>query len=181
MDMIPTPINDLFLLRTTSQEDSRGSFQKYYDATQPLLESFQVKQLNHSINVKKGTVRGMHFQNTQPDAKIVICTKGAIFDCVIDVRPNSSTYGEKFSVVLSSNGGTSLFVPKGFAHGFQTLEKDSHVFYLHDEVYLPTRQNGISPLCKVLNIDWPLKVSSISERDSKLPDFETYLKTGENK
>lgn len=181
MEIIHTPIEDLLLIRTACQKDSRGSFEKYFDATQQPMDSFRVKQLNHSINAKKGTLRGMHFQTIQSDGKIVICTKGAIFDCVIDIRPDSLTYGQKYSVVLSAIGETSLFVPKGFAHGFQTLQKDSHVLYLHDEDYLPTQQNGISPLCKVLNIEWPLKVSLISERDSNLPDFKNYNMMGLNK
>jgi len=180
MEFIPTPLKDLLLICTDRKKDFRGSFQKYFDTQNSPLKSFRVNQLNHSINAKEGTLRGMHFQNVRADAKIVICTKGSIFDCVVDIRANSPTFGQKFSVILSEHETISLYIPKGFAHGFQTMEKDSHVLYLHDEDYLPSQQNGISPLCNSLAIEWPLKVSSISERDSNLPDFMTFIKLGAN-
>ncbi len=130
-------------------------------------------QANTSFNYKKGTLRGMHFQKSPyEEDKLVRCTKGSIFDVIIDIRKDSPTYKKWFGVELSEENRKSLFVPKGFAHGYLTLEDNSEVTYLVTEFYTPEADSGIKFDDPAFNIEWPMTPVVISEKDSNHPDYK---------
>lgn len=153
-------------------DDNRGTFRKLY----PTLEvnsnsTFDIKQINLSKNRYSGTIRGLHFQ-LEPfcESKVITCLKGSMFDVVLDLRPDSPTFGKWKSFYINPSSG-SLLVPSMVAHGFQTLEADTDVLYFHNQDYVSTSSAGINPLDVYLSIDWPLKVSEISEQDQGFPTF----------
>jgi dTDP-4-dehydrorhamnose 3,5-epimerase len=132
-----------------------------------------VAQCSVSYNHRKGTLRGLHFQAApREEAKLVRCTRGALFDAIVDLRPGSPTYGRHFAVVLSAEAGNQLFIPKGMAHGFQTLEDGTEVFYQISEVYAPDLARGYRYDDPAFGIPWPLPVTVIADKDCNLPRFE---------
>ena len=119
---------------------------------------------------QKGTIRGMHFQRSpMAEIKIVKCLNGSIFDVMIDMRSNSSTFLNWYGERLSAENMKMMYIPEGFAHGFQTLEKNSELLYLHTESFSPKYEGGVRFDDPDLAIDWPLPVTDISERDRGLP------------
>lgn len=155
-------------------EDERGFFARTYDREGFAARGLdpRIEQCSVSYNHRKGTVRGLHFQ-TAPRAedKLVRCTRGAIFDAIVDLRPGSATFGLHFAVVLSAEEGNQLYIPKGMAHGFQTLEDATEVSYQISEVYSPEHARGYRWDDPAFGIAWPLPVSVISEKDRNLPLF----------
>jgi len=150
--------------------DERGSFLKIYSSE--YFASFSVKEVFYSVT-KKGFVRGMHLQvGSSANDRIITCLRGSIFDAVIDARVTSPNYGEISYFELGERDHQAIFVPKGFAHGFQTLSKDSLVMYLSSNTYDEKLDVGINPL--FAEILWPLGISGISKRDEKLPTLEQY-------
>lgn len=149
-------------------EDIRGSFIKLQSPSKQMesLDSVAI-----SFNPKVGTIRGLHFQ-VEPAAeeKLVSCINGAIFDVIVDLRPNSPTFGKWTSFELSKENSQQAYLPKGIAHGFQTLVQDSIVHYSLSASYSPSSSYAINPFGD-LGINWPLKVDSISERDSQGIEF----------
>ena len=130
-------------------------------------------QCNISVNHKKGTLRGMHFQEAPyGEAKLVRCTKGAIFDVIIDLRPESDTFFKWCAVELNENNRKTLFIPKGFAHGFQTLTDHTEVFYQMSEFYRPEYAGGVRWNDPIFGIDWPGDTRIISEKDQQYPDVQ---------
>jgi len=154
--------------------DSRGFFARTYCERE--FEAHGLKsrymQCNISFNKRKGTLRGMHFQ-TAPyeEAKLVRCTRGAIYDVIIDLRPAALTFKEHLAVVLSAESGKMLYVPEGFAHGFQTLEDDTEVFYQMSQFYAPEHGRGIRWNDPAFGIEWPEQERIILERDESYADF----------
>lgn len=133
-------------------------------------------QCSISFNVKKGTLRGMHYQEPPfEEAKLVRCTKGRICDVIVDLRPDSPTFREHVAVVLSAENGKMLYVPEKFAHGFITLEDNTEVFYQMSEFYSPERARGFRWNDPFFGIQLPLEVAVISERDRDYPDFRVEL------
>ena len=129
-----------------------------------------LKQFNISFNAKKGTIRGIHFQKKPfEEIRIVQCTKGKIFDVNIDLRPKSPTYKKWFGIELSELEHKMVYIPKGFAHGFQALADNVELLYLHSEFYSKEYEGGLLYDDKTVNIDWPLTVTEISERDKVHP------------
>jgi len=122
------------------------------------------------FSVLKGTLRGMHYQ-VEPalEAKLVRCTRGAMFDVALDVRPGSGTYGQWFGVELSEENGRMLYVPEGCAHGYQTLEDRTEMHYMTSQVYTPSACRGARFDDPAFRIQWPLPVAAVSEQDSKWP------------
>ena len=144
-------------------KDNRGFFSKIAHKEFFLKKNYKIKQQNISFSKNKGTIRGMHYQkNEHKEIKIVTCLNGEIYDVLIDLRKNSKTYKKKFIFKLN-NCKKSLIVPKGFAHGFQTLTDDCFVFYLHTNYYKPKYEVTINPL--KLKINWPIKRITISKKD----------------
>lgn len=155
--------------------DDRGAFEKPFIASQiESTENFtSLKEVNLSFTQKSGTVRGFHFQTESfSESKIVTCVAGKILDVVIDVRPNSATYGYVNRVTLEARDGKSLVVPKGFAHGFQTLSDETSVLYCVDQKYQVDAQAGINPLSSNIMHIWPIPISEISKQDRNLPTWE---------
>lgn len=155
-------------------EDDRGFFARSF--CQQEFESqglvTNVKQCNISYNNKRGTLRGMHFQlMPKAEAKLVRCTRGKIYDVIIDLRRQSPTYCQWVAVELSENNYRALYIPEEFAHGFQTLEDDSEVFYQMFEFYSSEHASGVRWDDPAFGIIWPLPNPTISERDKSYPPY----------
>lgn len=169
-----TSLKGAFVIEPERLEDERGFFARTW-----CVREFEdhglnprVVQCNVSYNKKKGTLRGMHFQVApHEEAKLVRCTMGAIYDVIIDLRPGSPTYAKQVAVVLSAQNRRMLFVPEGFAHGFQTLEDHAEVFYQMSEIYVPECARGVRWDDPVFGIQWPEDDRIISERDQRYSDF----------
>lgn len=169
---VPSDIDGLFTIERTRIRDQRGFFSRLFcsDELSDYGLQYQVRQINHTYTKTAGTIRGMHFQmHPHNEAKIVTCTRGSIFDVAVDLRPKSRHFGEWRSIVLDSLEGKSYFIPRGFAHGFQALEPDSEIVYLHDADYVPAADAGINPLDTSLSIEWPMPPKMISDKDKALP------------
>lgn len=127
-------------------------------------------QANLSFNARAGTLRGLHFQREPSlEAKLVRCVRGAIFDVIMDVRAGSPHFGKWRAFELNADNRSMLFIPRGFAHGFQALEPDTELLYLHDTPFDARCQGGVNALDPALGIPWPLDVVGLSERDASLP------------
>ncbi len=132
----------------------------------------QLVQCSISFNSRKGTLRGMHYQAAPcAEAKLVRCNRGAIYDVVIDLRPDSGTFKDWVAVVLTAEKRNMIYVPEGCAHGFLTLEDESEIFYQMSEFYSPESARGVRWDDPAFRITWPEKVQVISERDRSYPDF----------
>lgn len=168
-----TKLSGAYIIDIEKFKDERGFFarsfcQKEFEARGLNLH---VAQCNISFNANKGTVRGMHFQAPMGEAKLVRCTKGAIYDVIIDLRFKSPTFRKNFGVVLSEENRRMLYIPEDFAHGFQTLNDNSEVFYQMSEFYIPGNSRGVRWDDPAFGIQWPEAISVISERDRDYPDF----------
>ena len=128
--------------------------------------------LIHHIQSKRGTIRGMHYQSfPYEETKIVRCTRGKVFDVIIDLRENSPTYKRWFGEILSLDNHKMMYVPRGFGHGLQTLEDDSEIFYNVSQIYAPEYEKGVRWDDPAIGIKWPLPVTEISEKDTKYDLF----------
>ena len=166
-------IDGIRISQVTSVIDDRGFFVKFHPTRE--FEN-SLDSVAFSINPNIGTIRGMHFQ-IEPFAeeKLVTCAQGRIFDVAVDLRPNSHTFGMWTSCELSAANASQLYLPKGIAHGFQTLEPNSIVHYTLSSIYSPEFSFAIDPLGD-LRIDWPIEASFISERDRAGISFSTARK-----
>ena len=165
-------LSGAYLVQLEPRIDARGTFARAFCArefaAQGLTASFM--QANISTNLKAGTVRGLHFQNApHREAKLVQCVKGSISDVVVDIREESATYLRWTGVELSDSNGVMIYVPEGFAHGYQTLSDGANVLYLVSEFYTPEVEGGLRCNDPKLGIKWPLAVSDISEKDGRWP------------
>jgi len=130
----------------------------------------RVAQLNLGFNLKRGTLRGMHFQKApKAEVKVVRCTQGAVFDVMIDMRPDSPTHGQWVGVELTPDNHRMLYVPEGFAHGYQTLADNSEIYYQTSQFYAPGLAAGVRCDDPAFGIEWPLAVESISDQDRDWP------------
>jgi len=164
-----------YLLEPERKEDHRGFFARTYCRRE--LEEHRldptIVQCNISVNHQRGTVRGMHWQAApHEEIKLVRCTRGAIHDVILDLRPDSPTYTKHLGVVLDCDNRLSLYIPAGIAHGFQTLQDDTEVFYQMSEFYVPEAARGVRWNDPAFSIAWPLEVSVIADKDLEFPDFE---------
>lgn len=161
-------IEGTFIVLNQKMHDYRGNFSRLFCKTEleSILAERVILQINQSITNTKGTIRGMHYQ-TQPYAemKLVRCIKGSIWDVMVDLRKDSPTFLKVISNELNSSNACMLIIPEGVAHGFQSLENDSQLIYLHTELFSPNSEQGINPFDPILNINWPLPMTTISERD----------------
>ena len=131
---------------------------------------FSPVQSNLGFSNKKGTVRGMHFQVAPAlEAKLVRCTRGSIFDVVLDLRPDSPSHGKWYGAELSADNGNMLYVPEDCAHGYQTLEDDTEVFYMASEFYTPNAARGVRFDDPAFGIQWPLTATMVSDQDRNWP------------
>lgn len=168
----PTALADLVVIERTRIEDERGFFSRFF-CREDLVEFGHdgvIAQINHTRTRLRGAVRGMHFQHApHGETKFVSCLAGSVFDVAVDLRPGSPTYLNWHGEVLGAENGRSLMIPPGFAHGFQTLEDDCELIYLHDVPHAPGSEGGVSPLDPRLAIAWPLEVTQMSDRDRAFP------------
>ena len=172
MNIETTPIKDLIIINPSVYEDNRGYFFESYNQRffreQGIYTNFV--QDNQSISVK-GVLRGLHFQKIAPQAKLVRCVVGEVYDVVVDLRKSSDTYKQWFGIKLSEDNMKMMLVPKGFAHGFVTLSDVAVFHYKCDELYMPSSDGGIIYNDPELNIDWGVDVNELilSDKDRVLP------------
>ncbi len=174
MRFLKTKLEGSYVIETEPICDERGFFVRTFCKKEFLCNGidFNIAQCNTSHNKKKSTIRGMHYQAVpHQEAKLVACIRGAICDVIVDLRPESPTYCQWFSIELTPDNRKMLYVPKGFAHGYQTLESDTIVLYFVSEFYQPGSEKGVRWNDSAFNIDWPLKPQIISSKDSNHPDF----------
>ena len=170
----PTGLAGAYVIAIERLSDARGFFARSFCAREFEDHGLNpsLAQCNISYNRHAGTLRGMHFQASPfEEAKLVRCTRGAIHDVIIDLRPDSPTFMQHVGVQLTPDARNMLYVPEGFAHGFLTLEDHTEVFYQMSEFYVPGAARGFRWDDPAFAIDWPAPVSVISERDAAYPDF----------
>jgi dTDP-4-dehydrorhamnose 3,5-epimerase len=163
-----TPLAGAWLIDLEPYSDQRGWFARYYckNEFEKIGHTKEWLQLNHSASYARGTLRGMHFQlPPYREIKMVRCIAGAIFDVIIDLRRDSPTFLQWFGAELSASNRRMLYIPEGFAHGFQTLEPDTELLYHHTEFYTPGAEGGYRYDDPAFSIVWPLPVAVISDRD----------------
>lgn len=174
MKISPTALPGVMIVSATANKDERGAFARTYDAVAFAMAGLPTKwpQCNTSWNPRRGTLRGLHFQAApRPDPKLVRCTRGRIFDVVVDLRPDSLTFRRWTGVELSEVNRDALAVPGGCAHGFLTLEDGCEIFYMMGEVYMPELASGVRWNDPAFSINWPAKPVIMSEKDARWPDF----------
>jgi dTDP-4-dehydrorhamnose 3,5-epimerase len=180
MVILPTELPGVFLIEPEMLTDDRGSFARSFcvDEFAAAGIDFEVVQANLSCNKYSGTLRGMHYQRPpHAEAKVVRCTSGAMYDVVVDLRPDSATYCRWFAAELNANNKKALFIPEGCAHGFQTLLDNTEVDYLMSVRYAPEHSAGVRYDDPAFGIEWPLPVTFVSERDRSWPDINRQTET----
>ncbi len=174
-----TPINGLHIIECQPFSDHRGSFSRIFckQELQEINHHEEVVQINHSITETKGAVRGMHYQvPPHAEVKIVRCIRGAVFDVVVDVRAGSKTFLQWFGSDLTRENNRAIYVPKGFAHGFQVLEAGSELLYFHTGYYNPDHEGGLIFNDPLVGIKWPLEPTDVSSRDKSHKYIEPTFK-----
>jgi dTDP-4-dehydrorhamnose 3,5-epimerase len=169
-----TKLKGAFVIHPERRDDDRGFFARTFCRREFEAHGLnsQVAQCNISFNARKAVLRGMHFQIAPfEEAKLVRCTAGSIYDVIIDLRASSPTYRQYFAVELSAGSRKMLYVPEGFAHGFQTLEDHTEVFYQMSQFYSPECAQGVRWDDPAFGIKWPAGERTIHERDRTYPNF----------
>lgn len=167
-DILPTPLQGLNTLVRKPMGDSRGFLERMFcsDELSHILGGKPIAQINRTITGKRGTIRGMHFQNPpHAETKFVTCLRGEVFDVAVDVRKNSPTFLHWHGELLTQDNHATLVIPEGFAHGFQTLSDDCELLYFHTAVYHADAEGALNAQDPRLAIKWPLEITAQSERD----------------
>jgi dTDP-4-dehydrorhamnose 3,5-epimerase len=175
MKFTETPLPGAFIIDLEKRGDDRGFFARYFCKKEYASHDLcsDIVQINNSLSAQAGTLRGMHYQLApKAEDKVVRCVKGALFDVIIDIRSQSPTFLQHFSVELTSENRRMLYVPKGFAHGFITLLDDTEAIYLVTEYYAADCERGIRYNDPKIGIQWPSEPSVISPKDLAHPDFD---------
>lgn len=175
MKFLPTKLQGAFIVEAEPLADERGFFARLYCRHEFQRQGLDIDIVQSSVshNAAAGTLRGMHFQWPPSDeAKLVRCERGSIFDVIVDLRPSSASFMQHMALELASSSHTALYVPAGFAHGFQTLEADTDVVYMMSDYYQPQLSGGARFDDPAFAIDWPLPVSVIAARDLDYADFD---------
>ena len=174
MKFVPATLRGAFRIEREPIEDSRGFFARTWCAEEAAAHGLnsRVAQCSVSFNARKGTLRGMHFQIApHQEAKVVRCTRGAMTDVIIDLRPASPTYKKWEAFELTEHNRTALYIPEGFAHGFQTLLDETEVLYQMSEFYAPGAARGVRWNDPAFGITWPLPNPILSPKDAAYADF----------
>lgn len=174
MKFLPTELNGTYIIELNPLEDERGFFARTFCTDtfrdKGLVSNFV--QCNVSFNQKKGTLRGMHYQiSPHEEVKLVRCTAGAIYDVIVDLREDSPTFKKWIAVELSAKNRKILYIPAGFAHGFQTLTDEAEVFYQMSNCYVPGAARGIRWNDPQFHIQWPEDQRIISSKDQQYPNY----------
>ncbi|MCB2082268.1 MAG: dTDP-4-dehydrorhamnose 3,5-epimerase family protein [Rickettsiales bacterium] len=175
MQINPLAIQGAFSLHPTNHHDARGNFVRLFDAALFTTHALHTDFPEHSLstNLMAGTLRGMHFQRApHAEIKLIRCSRGKVFDAIVDVRRDSPTYLHHVTLVLDASIPTLLYVPAGCAHGFLTLEDHSELHYMISTPYQPKAQDGLRWNDPLLSIPWPEAPSVISERDQQFPNWQ---------
>jgi dTDP-4-dehydrorhamnose 3,5-epimerase len=179
---IGTKLEGAYIIDLERREDSRGFFARAFCQHEFAAHGLKavIAQANVAFSLKKGTLRGMHFQYPPaPETKLMRCTRGAILDIIVDLRPESPTYLQHIAVELTENNSRSLYVPERFAHGYQVLQDMTETSYQVGEFYAPETEGGLAYNDPRLGLDWPLRVTTISDKDAAwkpLSEVEVELK-----
>lgn len=169
-----TEVEDVYIISPEQKNDSRGFFSRIYCQNELKRQgiSFPIVQVNRVMTLVKGTVRGIHMQSPPySEDKLISCPEGSIFDVIIDLRPKSETFKKWLGVIISKKNNKMIFVPKGCAHGYQTLDNNTLVEYPASEFYTPKSEIGIRWDDPLFKIKWPVGKVIVSEKDSSWPDF----------
>jgi len=170
-----TPIPGAYTIDLEKRGDDRGFFARVFcrnEFAEHGLET-QYVQINNSLSVDRGTLRGMHYQlDPAAEVKVVRCLKGALWDAILDLRPGSPTFGRSFGAELTAENRRMMYVPRGFAHGFLTLSDDCEAFYFVSAFYAPEAERGVRWNDPKFAIQWPSPPIVISEKDRDRPDFD---------
>jgi dTDP-4-dehydrorhamnose 3,5-epimerase len=170
MNFKSTPLHGCYEIEMTPLSDERGWFGRFFckEEFAAIGHEKEWVQMNHSFTKEKGALRGMHFQVAPyREIKMVRCISGAVYDVVIDLRKDSGTFLKWFATELSAEKKNLLYIPEGFAHGFQTLTENAELIYLHSEYYKPEAESGLRYDDPKISIKWPLKITQVSDRDQK--------------
>ena len=175
-ELLRTPIDDVFELRAQPFADDRGAFLNAFRAQEPaFIDSWAdraIAQVNFSRTEAVGTIRGLHLQaEPHSEAKLVRCLRGRVWDLAVDLRADSTTYGQWHAMELSPDKGNAMLIPEGCAHGFQVLEPGSELLYVHSGAWVPEAETGVRWDDPTLAIAWPLPAVGLSDRDHNLPLF----------
>lgn len=169
-----TPLQGAYLINLQKRQDDRGFFARYFcnnEFRQYELETNWV-QANNSLSIEKGTLRGLHYQQSpNSEVKLVRCIRGKIWDVIVDIRLNSDTYGKWFGAELNDENRTMMYVPKGFAHGFISLENKSEILYMVSSYYNLESERTLRWNDKFHKIEWPIQPSLISDKDLNAKDW----------
>ena len=176
MKFQPLSLFGAYTIELEPRGDERGRFMRLF-CVKELAEISHVKPIvnvNHSYTQQKGAIRGMHFQYP-PDCEIkfVKCLRGAIWDCIVDIRKDSPTFLQWAGVELTENNHRMIYIPEGFAHGFQALTDDVEMLYFHTQFYAPQSEGGLRFNDPVIGISWPISVTTVSERDRNFDRINT--------
>jgi dTDP-4-dehydrorhamnose 3,5-epimerase len=179
MTFHPTPLEGCYLVDLEPYQDDRGWFARFYckNEFRQIGHDMEWVQLNHSVTYKKGSIRGMHFQVTPyREIKMVRCIAGSVFDVVIDIRQGSDTFLKWSGTELSAQNKRMLYIPEGFAHGFQCLSDNCELIYHHSEYYTPGAEGGIRYDDPSIGIQWPVAITELSPRDLGHPYLDSNFK-----
>jgi len=174
MKFTETKLPGSYIIELEKRGDDRGFFARFFckNEFEKIGLDHNIVQINNSLSKDKGTLRGMHYQLApKAETKIVRCIKGSLFDVIIDLREDSPTFCKWFGAELTSENRKMMYVPKGFGHGFVTLEENSEALYLVTEFYAPELERGIRYNDLYFNIEWPIEPVVISDKDKNHPDF----------
>ena len=175
MKFTETPLSGCYVIDLEQIGDDRGFFARSWCSKEFEAVGLapRICQANVSYNNARGTLRGLHYQLApHAEAKLVRCTRGAIFDVAVDLRVESPTFRQWFGMELSSENWRMLYIPEGFGHGFQTLENDTEIYYLVSEFYTPEAERGARYDDPAFGIEWPTEVTATSEKDANWPRFD---------
>ncbi len=170
-----TPLADARLIELERKGDDRGFFARFYCEREFGVDGLATHfvQMNNSLSGKKGTLRGMHYQLApSAEVKVVRCLKGALWDCIADLRPDSPTFGKWFGAELNEDNRLMMYVPRGFAHAILTLTDDTEALYLVSDFYDPTSERGVRFDDPWLKVKWPIEPAEVSAKDRSWPSFD---------
>lgn len=174
MDFVETPLRGAYLVRARQIADDRGFFARGWCRGEFADHGLNpdMTQLNLGFSLRRGTLRGLHYQEApNAEAKFVRCTRGAIYDVIVDLRRDSRTRGEWFGAELTADNRAMLYAPEGFAHGYLTLVDETEMYYLTSASYVATAARGVRYDDPAFGITWPMPVEVISEADRNWPDY----------
>lgn len=183
MIFTPTALPGAYIIEPERMADARGFFARTWCQREFAAQGLctHLAQCNTSFNHRRGTLRGMHYQAPpSAEVKLVRCTMGALYDVIIDLRPDSPGFMQHIGVELTAENRRMLYIPEGFAHGFQTLADNTEVFYQMSEFYAPEHARAVRWNDPALHIHWPLEVSVISPKDAEIADIELAMLRGGN-